>query len=76
MPPPLSGTSVGTVTGELALGVGETAWRGRKGHGYAGEDETTDPPEAGAGAAVGGNSGEGDVAFSGGSAGKTFMESF
>lgn len=76
MPPPLSGTRVGTVTGELALGAGETAWRGRNGHGYAGEDDTTDPPEVGAGAATGGNSGEGVVAFSGGSSGETFMGSF
>ena len=76
MPPPLSGITVGTVSGELALGAGETAWRGRNGHGYAGEDDTTDPPEVGAGAAAGGNSIEGMVAFSGGSAGDAFMESF
>ena len=76
MPPPLSGITVGTVTGELALGAGETAWRGRNGHGYTGEDDTTDPPEVGAGATSGGNSDDGVVAFSGGSAGVTFMESF
>ena len=72
--PPLSGTSVGTATGELALGDGETAWRGRNGHGYVGdEDDTTVPPEVGAGAAAGGNSGDGVLSFS---AGVTFMESF
>ena len=76
MPPLLSGTRVGTVAGELAHGAGETAWRGRTGHGYAGEDDTTDAPEVGAGATAGGNSGDRVVAFSGGSAGVTFMESF
>lgn len=78
MPPPLPGTRLGTVTGEVALGAGETAaWRGLNGHGYTGEDDTIGPPEVGAGAAAGGKSGEGVVvAFLGGSAGDALTESF
>ncbi|KAK9023664.1 hypothetical protein V6N11_003872 [Hibiscus sabdariffa] len=57
--PPLSDTKLGTVSGELALGAGETtSCRGLNGHGYAREDDTTGPPEVGVGAADGGNSGE------------------
>lgn len=63
MPLPLSGPNDGIVTGEVAspltgAGPGEApSWRGRKGHGYAGEDEIT-PPETGAGASIGGCCGE------------------
>lgn len=78
MPPPASGTKDGTVTGAVApwlngAGPGETAsWRGRKGQGYAGEDETT-PPETGAGASIGGCCGEMVLAFWGN---ETSMASF
>ncbi|KAE8701823.1 hypothetical protein F3Y22_tig00110505pilonHSYRG00278 [Hibiscus syriacus] len=61
MPPPLSGTKLGTVTGEPALGAGETAARrGLNDQGYTGDDKTG-PPKFGAGAAAGDNSGAGDA---------------
>jgi hypothetical protein len=76
IPPPVSGTRDGTVTGELAVGagLGEAAWRGWNGQGNAGEDDTT-PPEEGDGAATGGSSG-GIWEASGGGVEEIFMESF
>lgn len=60
LPPPLSGTTVGIVIGEneLGAGLGELigSCRGRYGHGYDGDEETT-PPVAGGGASIGGISG-------------------
>lgn len=58
-PPALFGIN-GTVAGELPAGAGpgEAAWRGRNGHGNAGDDGSSPPDDgSGAGAPVGGSSG-------------------